>query len=201
MVTQRAMNSVYFHATHTFTDGSIGRELVPDRTGTQSSPGFINTHMAAAAVVHRANTSCRRWNVIRHRRTSTRSISLHHVVWRSLHIRSGKVSGSLLQHCDPSHTYRRLWARRCCLSNVPVRHTSLQQIDTSPQDNVCRPHHTDLWEERQSGLFNWFSYLPRVRGHSIVLDIFECIMFTLWSCCADHKSNYGELLHWKACQP
>lgn len=55
-------------------------------------------------------------------------------------------SGSSLQHCGPSEPYRRLSAHRCRLSSASVRHTSLQQIDTSRQDNVCRPHHTELSE-------------------------------------------------------
>lgn len=62
----------------TFTDSSIGRELVTSRTGTQSSPGLVDTHMAAATVVLGACSSCRRWKT-----TQPHTVS-HHLETNSL---------------------------------------------------------------------------------------------------------------------
>lgn len=82
----------YFHALHTFADGSIGRELVSGRTGAQSSPGFIHTHVAAAPVVHRANTTCgRRDAAQRYRNPRTGCISPHHTILTLINIGYGEA--------------------------------------------------------------------------------------------------------------
>lgn len=59
------------------------------------------------------------------------------------------VSDTNLHHCDPSQTYRRLWARRCHLNSESAHHTAFQKIDTSPRDNLCCPCHTHLWGDNQ----------------------------------------------------
>lgn len=86
---------------HTFTDGSIGRELVPDRTGTQRTPGFISTQVAAAAVIQWADSSCRKCNMVQHHRWQQKThkhLSASHQ-WENEKV---KVSGRLLQACDSS---------------------------------------------------------------------------------------------------
>lgn len=46
----------------TFTDHTVRRELVSNRTCTETPPGFFSAHMATATVVHGADTTCKRGN-------------------------------------------------------------------------------------------------------------------------------------------